>query len=580
MTYKIKSIKTIIVLFLIILNYQQIHSQKSSLEKDTELRVLDSYENLLQAFEDSKDDIKIAEFYAKTFLLKAKKENDTLKKTEGYYLLARMLCRIPDYEKASVYLDSSITVSKDKNDFFFPAKAHILKANIYGSQSEYQKAMDELAKANTYTNITNNEDQQYEIKYLFSLLQKNLGEYEKSMKILKEVISYYEKKHLTNKSYEDDYILSLYAYSSGLNHLKKIDSAAIINKKATLLSLKSKDSILYDRILLSSAITHYLKKEYNSSLDSIKKSIKVNRNKTNRIGIRATTNSYLAKNYFGQGKKELAIKYFKKVDSLAFAENYFPPGLRENHEILIQYYKEKKDVKKQLFYIDRLLSVDSIMDGNVKYLARELNDEYTTPNLILEKQRIIDSLEKSKSRTTILFIISFIVLTFLFLWNRKKQKLYKKRFQELLKKTSFAEDKTALTVTNQSKNNDISEKTINEILLKLEAFESKKGYLKMNLTVTSLAKQFDTNSKYFSKIINTHKDKSFTNYINELRINYAIEELKTNSKFRKYTIKAIANEVGFNTTEAFSKSFYKTTGIYPSFFMKQIEKQESLKSLI
>ena len=39
------------------------------------------------------------------------------------------------------------------------------------------------------------------------------------------------------------------------------------------------------------------------------------------------------------------------------------------------------------------------------------------------------------------------------------------------------------------------------------------------------------------------------------------------------TIKAIANEMGFNTTEAFSKSFYKSTGIYPSFFIKQLEKQ-------
>jgi AraC-like DNA-binding protein len=572
-----KDIKTIIVIFLILLNYQQIHSQKKALKETPQLLVSKSYENLLQVFENSKDSINIAKIYAETFLLKAKKENNFLKKTEGYYLMARMFCRIPDYNKATTFLDSCITISKNKNDFVYPAKAHILKANIFGSQSKYQKLMDELAKANIYTNKTNNEDLKYEIKYLFSQLQKNLGEHEKSIKILEEVIVYYEKKYPTDKKYEKDYILSLYAYTSNLNHFKKIDSATIINKKVTLLSLKSKDSILYDRILLSSAITHYLKKEYRSSIDSIKKSKKINQKKTARIGTKVTINSYLAKNYFGQGKKELAITYFKKVDSLAFFENYFPPGLRGNYEALIHFYKEKNDIKKQLFYINRLLSVDSIMDNNVKYLSREMNTEYTTPNLILEKQRIINSLEKSKNKTTILFVISFISLSVLFLWNRKKQKLYKKRFQELLKKTSSIKDKTILNVINQSKNNDVSEKTVNDILLKLEAFEAKKGYLKMNLTVTSLAKQFDTNSKYFSKTINTYKNKSFTNYINELRINYAIEELKTNSKFRKYTIKAIANEVGFNTTEAFSKSFYKTTNIYPSFFMKQIEKQKSLE---
>jgi len=569
-----RKVATIIILFLIILNYQQIHSQKSISKKSTHSLVSERYENLFQIFEDSKNDIINAERYAKAFLLKAKKENDTIKKAEGYYLVARMLCRIPDYDKASIYLDSSITVSKDKNDFVYPAKAHILKANINGSQSKYQQVMDELGKANGYTNITNNEDQKYEIKYLFSLLQKNLGAYEKSIEILKEVIVYYEKKHLIDKNYEDDYILSLYAYSSALNYLKRADAADVINKKNTRLSLRSKDSILYDRILLASAITHYLKKEYKSSLDSIQKSKKVAKSKTKRIGTAVTTNYYLGNIYLEQGNNELAIKHLKKVDSLAFSEKYFPPGLRKIYEPLIKFYKDKNDASKQLFYIDRLLIADSIMDNDVKYLSREMNAEYTTPNLILEKQRIIDSLEKSKNRTISVFVILSICLLLLFLWNRKKQKLYKKRFQELLEKTSSPENKEILIENDQPKNNTIPEDVVQDILLKLEKFEAKKGYLKKNLTVVKLAKQLDTNSKYFSKVINTYKNKSFTNYINELRIYYAIEELRINPKFRKYTIKAIANDIGFNTTEAFSKSFYKITNIFPSFFIKELEKRD------
>lgn len=569
-----RKVATIIILFLIILNYQQIHSQKSISKKSTHSLVSERYENLFQIFEDSKNDIETAERYAKAFLLKAKKDNDTIKKAEGYYLLARMLCRIPDYNKASIYLDSSITVSKDKNDFVYPAKAHILKANINGSQSKYQQVMDELGKANGYTNITNNEDQKYEIKYLFSLLQKNLGAYEKSIEILKEVIVYYEKKYLVDKNYEDDYILSLYAYSSALNYLKRADAADVINKKNTRLSLKSKDSILYDRILLASAITHYLKKEYKSSLDSIQKSKKIAKSKTKRIGTVVTTNYYLGNIYLEQGNNELAIKHLKKIDSLAFSEKYFPPGLRKSYELLIKFYKDKNDASKQLFYIDRLLIADSIMDNDVKYLSREMNAEYTTPNLILEKQRIIDSLEKSKNRTISVFVILSICLLLLFLWNRKKQKLYKKRFRELLEKTSSPENKEILIENDQPKNNTIPEDVVQDILLKLEKFEAKKGYLKKNLTVVKLAKQLDTNSKYFSKVINTYKNKSFTNYINELRIYYAIEELKINPKFRKYTIKAIANDIGFNTTEAFSKSFYKITNIFPSFFIKELEKRD------
>lgn len=563
--------KSIILFVFVILNYQQIHSQKQTLQSDIDILISDSYEDLFQVFESSKKDVKAAKLYSKAFLLKAKKENDSLKKIEGYYLMARMYSRLQDYDKASMYLDSSITLAKHKKSFVFPAKSHILKANINGSQGRYQKAMDELAKANSYINTTNNSDQAYEVKYMLSLLQKNLGEFDKSIEILKEVISYYASKYTTDKTYETEYILALYAYSTSLNHIKETEVADSINKRITRLSLNTKDSIFYNRILLSSAVTHYFKKEYQQSLDSIKKSIKVNQNKITRIGTEVVINYYSGLNYYDVGKEELAITYLKKVDSIVFAKNYFPPGIRKNYERLIGFYKDKNDIKNQLLYINKLLYVDNELDDDVKYLSREINNEYTTPNLILEKQRIIDSLKKRKNITTLLVIFLLVFVIVFVIWNRKKQKIYKQRFKELIASTSLTKKNTA-TLT-KSHNNEISEKIANDILSKLKHFEYQNGYLKMNLTITSVAKELNTNSKYLSKVINTHKKKKFTNYINDLRINYAVEQLKaTDSKFRKYTVKAIANEVGFNTTEAFSKSFYKTTGIYPSFFMKQIEK--------
>ncbi|HLV70233.1 MAG TPA: helix-turn-helix domain-containing protein, partial [Xanthomarina sp.] len=85
--------------------------------------------------------------------------------------------------------------------------------------------------------------------------------------------------------------------------------------------------------------------------------------------------------------------------------------------------------------------------------------------------------------------------------------------------------------------------------------------------------QFDTNSTYLSKIINTYKGKSINNYITDLRVDYIINELNQNHILRKMTIKAIALEIGFNNPESFSKAFYKKTGIKPSYFIKQIEKE-------
>ena len=112
---------------------------------------------------------------------------------------------------------------------------------------------------------------------------------------------------------------------------------------------------------------------------------------------------------------------------------------------------------------------------------------------------------------------------------------------------------------------------VNSVLLALEEFESGNGFLDNNLTLNSLSKAFNTNSNYLSKIINFYKKQNFSSYISNLRVDYCIEQLKTNETFRKYSIKAIAFELGYNNAESFSKDFYKKTGIYPSYFIREFE---------
>ncbi len=121
---------------------------------------------------------------------------------------------------------------------------------------------------------------------------------------------------------------------------------------------------------------------------------------------------------------------------------------------------------------------------------------------------------------------------------------------------------------------NISDEVQYHLLVKLQKFEESRGYLKSKLNTTDLAKSFVWNSSYLSIVVNTYKQKSFSQYINDLRIDYAVARLQTDTKFRKYTVKAIAQEIGFNTAEAFAKTFYKNTGIYPSYFIKQLESRD------
>ncbi|MEW7293160.1 helix-turn-helix domain-containing protein [Aquimarina sp. 2304DJ70-9] len=573
-----KKIKHKIVFLAIFIFLQNIYGQGIT-EENINL-VQKQYPELLENFQQFIGDSVKAQKYAKAFLLKAKQDNNIIKKANGYYMLAS----ISEHDTALLYADSIIAITKNVSDFDYPAKAYLLKARVYGSKGYYQKSMNELMQANTYANKNENSDQKYKTKYFIAVLKHNLGEYQEGLELLQSTVNYYENKFKEHKEYEYDYIKSLYATGTIYNAIKKYDSAYAINKKAINLSLKSKDSLLYTRLLLTTAMAHYYKKQYQPSLDSITKLKKLRDYKIQGPGTAERAELYLGKIYFSQNDFDKSISHLKKVDSIAFSTQYFFPKIREAYELLIKYYKEQNNTDQQILYIDKLLTVDSILDNNFKYLSRQINEEYSTPNLILEKQEIIDSLEKTNKTKIIVLIIlsivSLVLLIVLFL-NEKKKRTYKKRFLELLNDNKKPSEKTIIvpTVTKKTESSKptdigISDIIVNDILKNLESFENNNEFLEANLTVSSLSKRFKTNSKYLSKVINMHKDKSFSNYVNELRIDYVVEELKSNSKFRRYTIKAIANEIGFNTTEAFSKSFYKTTGIYPSFFLKQLEKQQ------
>ena len=124
------------------------------------------------------------------------------------------------------------------------------------------------------------------------------------------------------------------------------------------------------------------------------------------------------------------------------------------------------------------------------------------------------------------------------------------------------------------KNLSIPKELAADILLRIEQFEAQKEFLNNTITLDSLAKKIKTNSNYLSRTINFHKGKNFSTYLSDLRIHHTIERLKKDKVFRKYTIKAIAFEVGFKNSKSFTNAFYKQTKLYPSYFIKELQKRK------
>ena len=157
----------------------------------------------------------------------------------------------------------------------------------------------------------------------------------------------------------------------------------------------------------------------------------------------------------------------------------------------------------------------------------------------------------------------------------KRKKDYKKFIKIIKKEKELKIEKTSKNLKKESSNlEDINQDIIDKVLNKLKQFEDNEEFLKPNITLKVLSKRTQTNSKYVSKIINHYKEKSAINYVNDLRINYAINRIKDNRTFRKYTIKSIASDIGYANSQAFSTAFYKKTGLKPSYFIREIEKEK------
>jgi len=223
--------------------------------------------------------------------------------------------------------------------------------------------------------------------------------------------------------------------------------------------------------------------------------------------------------------------------------------------------------------------MDSIRHANQVYLTRNITKKYDAAELVSEKERLLEEFEKDrflKNNTILFLIILSIVLVLAASYGFRKSYVNKKRFQKLLEQQKKPKEETSELIA-KAKNNlvkkeeiDIPPDVIESILKKLHDFETKNQFAIKHYTLNSLAKELNTNSAYLSKIINVYKNVNFANYLNNLRIDFAVDQLSSHKHLRSYTIQAIAEEVGFKNAQSFSSAFHKKTGIYPSYFIKNV----------
>ena len=360
-----------------------------------------------------------------------------------------------------------------------------------------------------------------------------------------------------------------YRLSNIYLELQMQDSALWVLERARKIDLDTTD--VYTKLIFQAQLGKIFleKKEYNKALHHLKAAEKYGY-VYDSVLAPANVSLELAQCYLNLKDYDQAIKTLEngiRIKKLKTKEIY----LTEDYKLLAEIYKEAGDLEKSNAYYEKYIINQTALEKSKDTITSSFHDK--------EIQDLAK--EKSFQKNRFLYVISGISvlvlgLFFVILYLIKERKKNTKKFENLLAKMNV--DSEAELQIVDTKDSDLEEKSsadVNEEITKqilngLEKLKEQEYYLKQECNSYNVAKKIKTNTSYLSKVINSHFQKNFNTYINDLRINYAIVRLKNDSRFRSFSIQSIAEELGYKSADSFTKYFKQDTGLNPSFYIKQL----------
>ncbi|MBB6369999.1 tetratricopeptide repeat protein [Chryseobacterium shigense] len=404
---------------------------------------------------------------------------------------------------------------------------------------------------------------------------ESIIEFRKALKISEKVVPEDRKNYLKALTYTG---IGLY-----LAHVNApLDSVIYYQKKCLESAFhigSSKDymSKKYHLLALSYmnlGMTSVASKRINDAEDYFGKALKISQNEQYgvRKNLEVTILNEYAWLYYDQKKYSQAVHYAEMAEHLEKSIS-IPYIRRDIYEVNFKSYVElgEKEASKKYMNLYTKLN-DSLV-----------NQEKKTINTPVKK--MMDEQGKAHSgniQKILVFVSVFIILIIaggIIFWKRNQRKLHKsyEAVIDNLKKANHTPVADMQVEISSEKSINITDETVKMILVKLEKFEKSQKFIKKDLSLTSLANDLSTNTRYLSEIIKQYRENNYNNYINGLRISYIINKLYEDPIYREYKISYLAEACGFSSREVFAVIFKKETGVSPSYFISSLKK-DSLES--
>jgi AraC-like DNA-binding protein len=528
-----------------------------------------------------------------------------------------------------IILAGKYNTAMDKSDKYLCAMACNSAAQIFHQKDNYSKAFELYLKGVQICERNNFSD-------LLAEFYKNIGNLYSTFQDFQQAINCYKKglefaRETGNTKTEIKLLMNL----SGIScYADLTDEAKIYYDE--MMKFAGKDTLIEYFGYLNKALILANEKKYEASIKCYEQSAAYATKM--HLAPRFTGSVYgeLAKLYEKIGQTDSAIHYCH-LNTDYSEEHNIMYMLVESLKSLATLYEKTGDKKNALLYKSRYLAVsDSLFSmnefnkmKNTQFIYEMDKNYQKIASLTTDKEQKDIQI---KTQRKFLFIISGSLLVFIImlilvythkrrlhhaykdLFNRNNELLQSEQENKKLRieyENKLIEERTKnaqLTITmgkaptpekndktgSLEKENEKAEETTgdsDEIKLysanKLteeqkenllhaikKVMDNPAEFCDCEFSLERLAALIGSNSRYVSLIINETYNKNFRAFINEYRIKEAQLRLMNTSQYGNYTIKAIAESVGYKSHTNFIIIFKKITGITPSIYQKIAKEKE------
>ncbi|MFZ4929643.1 tetratricopeptide repeat protein [Chryseobacterium sp. Mn2064] len=464
----------------------------------------------------------------------------------------------------------------------------ILSSELYDHAGEIKKAISYSEDAHSLISEENDTERMVEVSRLLARQYRQVGLYERAKKyILKGLeaskqIADFQKSNeaagLLNQEmafYEmelGNYTNAIQFVEFSLQHFEKIESRN--EDKTTAASYQVLGDVYFKLNNYPVAESYYRKAEQLLKKGSCTLGLVYN----GLGGIRLKQKNWKDAEF-----------YLKKAEKIADTSRSLKLKKAVYSNINDYYEGTGDNFKASLYAVKYVRAYDSIAARNHGVTSK--NKE-----VIAGKSKGSGEFSKAKNVAIIILFLSCIALIIFFRTKQRKQRSKlrniirtqlslignKNRSESPSESPEFSNisveeiDEKDSEIDRKRNESLMTSETESKLLELLEEFEKGELYNNKGMSLSFLAGELNTNTKYLSYVINQHKSADFKTYINRLRINYIVDKLINDEKYRQYKISILADECGFSSHSKFAAVFKAVTDYSPSAYIKHIDTENQL----